>query len=111
MDHPVLLVFYLLAGIFSWFCWASMAQRLGYESTGLIGLGMMIPLVNVFLFLFLVFSESPNEQRLRARMVPAAPNLESEAVREEATRTECPACGAPITPADVRCPDCGIKLR
>jgi hypothetical protein len=40
-------------------------QEVGYESSGWIGLGMLLPIVSVFIFLFLVFSESPNERRLR----------------------------------------------
>jgi hypothetical protein len=35
----------------------------------------------------------------------------ADLIAEEPIRTDCPACGAAISPTDVHCPDCHIALR
>lgn len=42
-----------------------LSKRLGYDSYA--GLLLLIPLVNVFVFFYWAFKESPNERRLRQR--------------------------------------------
>jgi hypothetical protein len=135
MANLLLWLFYLAAAIFSWYCWARIAKRLGYKSYTLIGLGMMIPGVNLLVLLSLVFTESPNEARLRGlgklaeewqdsleEEVPQAhagdPAPEDSPRQDEDRVTDtppdpsrCPACGGAITTKNVRCPDCGILLR
>jgi len=54
-----------VAFLFSWACWAKLILRLGYDSNGFLGLLMHVPLVNLIVFLSLVFKKSPNERRLR----------------------------------------------
>ena len=111
MNNPLLLIFYAVVLVFSWLCWSMLARRLGYESAGLLGLGMMIPVVNLFVFCYLVFRESPNEARLRTLTPSPVPVREPEPATEEAPRTTCPACGATLTTTDARCPECGIRLQ
>jgi hypothetical protein len=134
MDPLVLILFYLLAAIFIWYCWTALARRLGYDSPGLIGLGMLVPIINFVVFLYLVFNESPNEQKLHGLLGSkadagrgpaeqgwpegefAGPAVEERVTGklpepEEPPPTRCPACGAAITPDVERCPDCEIVLR
>jgi hypothetical protein len=122
MEDPILFAaLYLVGAIFGWYCWATLARRLGYRSPGWIGFGMFVPVFGVFIMLYLVFNESPNEQRLRG-IDPYAPatregisaNPEREPQPEpvaELSPNKCPACDAVITVQSARCPDCGIALR
>ena len=44
--------------------WCKIAQRLGYDSIS--GLLMLVPVVNICVFFFWAFKESPNERRIRS---------------------------------------------
>jgi hypothetical protein len=121
VDYPWLILVYVVVVGFVWYCWATLAGRLGYDWPGFIGLGMLVPIINFFVLLFLVFSESPNEQKLRGvrrreRHPGQRPTVEEQPRGEllgppEPPPTKCPACGAAITLEQARCPDCEIVLR
>jgi hypothetical protein len=124
MDNPFLVAaLYSVGAMFVWYCWATLARRLGYRSPGWIGFAMLIPVVGLFVMLYLIFNESPNEQRLRGidpydpavrEGASASANRESEPQPEpvaELSPNKCPACNAAITVQSARCPDCGIALR
>jgi hypothetical protein len=114
MGQVLLILLYVAIVIFGWYCWTTLARRLGYDSPGLIGLGMIVPIISFFVFLFLVFSESPIEQILRGirrRDGHLGKGRRGELLEPaEPPPTTCPACGAAITPEDARCPSCEIVL-
>jgi hypothetical protein len=90
-------------------CWATLARRLGYAHDAWIGLLMVIPGVNLVVFLWLAFSESPHERQLRELRTPKpasgagpAPQLSGD--------LRCPACGAQVPQEAVACPSCDIAL-
>jgi hypothetical protein len=67
MIHLVVEVAYLVVClgllVLSVVGWCMITKRLGYTPTA--GLLMLVPLVNLFAFLYWAFTESPNERRIR----------------------------------------------
>ena len=61
----IILLLFLLLGVFQVWPWTKIFARTGRPAW--MGLLMLIPLVNLALFLYLAFSEWPIEQELRAR--------------------------------------------
>jgi len=86
--------------LFSWWVWANLAKRLGYDSAVLYGFFMIVPLVGFVLLLMFALTESPNEQKIRMLKSDGDP----KGVR-------CWTCFEEITPGDVTCPSCGVALR
>jgi hypothetical protein len=82
-DDPYAILWSVIILALFAFCCAKIARRLGYDRPWVIGLLMLVPLVNLLVFLVLAFDKSPNEKRLAELATRSQSHGGSEASRSD----------------------------